>query len=135
MFDFLSLGMKVLDRVLPDKAAREAAQLELLKLQQAGQLEEMKADLQLQLAQTDINKIEAGSTDKYTSRWRPTIGYIISAALAFQYVLNPLILWGAAFSGLNITPPNIGLDDHLWELITGMLGLAGWRTLDKINGK
>jgi hypothetical protein len=34
-----------------------------------------------------------------------------------------------------VEPPNIALDEHLWELILGMLGMAGWRTLDKVKGK
>lgn len=131
----LEVGAKLIDRMFPDPAAREQANLELLKLQREGALKELDAGLQLALGQIDVNKQEAASSDPYTSRWRPTIGYVLAAALGFQYIVNPLILWGAALAGSNITVPDIGLDEHMWELIMGMLGLAGWRTLDKVKGR
>lgn len=125
----------ILDKVLPDAQAAADAKFKLLELAQNGQLAEMNAVKELALAQLDVNKAEAASSDPYTSRWRPTIGYILALALGFQYLINPLITWGAAIWAPGVTPPDIGLDDNLWELMFGVLGLAGWRTLDKIKGK
>lgn len=125
----------VLDKVLPDPQAAADAKIKLMTLAQNGELAELDAVKQMALAQLDVNKVEAASSDPYTSRWRPTIGYVLAAALTFQYLLNPLIVWGAAIWAPDVTPPAIGLDEHLWELMTGILGLAGWRTLDKIKGK
>lgn len=125
----------VLDKVLPDPQAAADAKIKLMTLAQNGELAELDAVKQMALAQLDVNKVEAASSDPYTSRWRPTIGYVLAAALTFQYLLNPLITWGAAIWAPGITPPAIGLDDHLWELMFGVLGLAGWRSLDKIKGK
>lgn len=115
------LANTVIGRIWPDKTEQEKAQL--------------AAAVTLVQGQLSVNQAEASSGDPYTSRWRPTIGYVLGAALAFQYVINPLMLWAAAYFGSSITPPQIGMDEHLWELITGMLGLAGWRTLDKIKTK
>ena len=123
----------ILDKVLPDAQAAADAKYKLIELAQNGQLAEIDAVKQLNLAQIKLNEAEAASADPYTSRWRPTVGYILCAALAFQYVINPLIVWYAAIWAPGITPPNIGLDDNLWELMFGVLGLAGWRTLDKIK--
>lgn len=123
----------ILDKVLPDAQAAADAKFKLLELAQNGQLAEMQAVKDLNLAQIKVNEMEAQSADPYTSRWRPTVGYILCAALAFQYVINPIIIWGAAIWAPGVTPPNIGLDDNLWELMFGVLGLAGWRTLDKIK--
>lgn len=125
----------ILDKVLPDAQAAADAKFKLLELAQNGQLAEMNAVKELALAQLDVNKAEAASADPYTSRWRPTIGYVLGAALAFQYLINPLIVWYAAIWQPGITPPAIGLDDNLWELMFGVLGLAGWRSLDKIKGR
>jgi hypothetical protein len=124
---------EILGKILPDPKQAAAAQLEALKLAQSGALAELEAVKALNLAQAEVNKAEA-SSNAYTAGWRPTVGYVIAAALAFQYLLNPLLLWAAAFKGVNIHTPTIGLDDHLWELVMGMLGLAGWRSLDKIKG-
>lgn len=130
-----AVGGKLIERLMPDPAQKAQAQLELLKMQQSGELAALDADVRLALGQMDINKAEAATDDAYTKRWRPTVGYILSAALAFQYLINPLMMWVTALSGLQVHPPQIALDDHLWELIAGMLGLAGWRTMDKIKSK
>lgn len=125
----------IIDKVIPDQKAADEAKLKVLTLAQQGQLAELDAIKEMTKAQLEINQAEAASSDPYTSRWRPTIGYILAAALGFQYLINPLITWYAAIWQPGITPPQIGLDDNLWELMFGVLGLAGWRTLDKIKGK
>lgn len=123
--------VSVIDKVLPDPQQAAEAKLRALDLAQKGDLAQLDADMRLALGQMEINKAEATTDDKYTRRWRPTIGYVLGAALAFQYLINPLMLWVAALSGADIRPPQILLDDHLWELMAGVLGMAGWRTLDK----
>ena len=124
----------VLERVLPDPGAAAEAKIRLLELAQQGELAKLTADTDLAKGQIEINKAEADGTG-YKANWRPTIGYVCAAALAYTYILNPLLLWAAAVSGSGITPPDIAIDEHLWELMMGMLGLAGWRTLDKVKGK
>lgn len=42
--DILSVGMKLLDKVIPDPAAKAEAQAKLLELQQQGRLAELQAD-------------------------------------------------------------------------------------------
>ena len=63
----LGIGGKLIDKLIPDPAARDAARFELLKLQQSGELAAM-------LAQTEINKVEAANTSVFVSGWRPAIG-------------------------------------------------------------
>lgn len=130
----IPLITSVLDKVIPDPQAAADAKLRALEMAQRGELAQLDAEVKLASGQMEVNKAEAGSGDAYTSRWRPTIGYIIGGALAFQYLINPLLLWASAFFAADIKPPQIQLDDHLWELMLGMLGLAGWRTLDKVKG-
>jgi len=125
----------VLDKVIPDPKTATETKLKMLEMAQKGELAELNAVVELNKAQIETNTAEAQSSDAYTKRWRPTIGYVLGAALAFHYILNPLLLWVAALLGTSIIVPDIKLDDHLWELIMGMLGLAGWRTLDKVKGK
>lgn len=130
----LEIGGKLIDRLFPDENARDQAKIELLKMQQAGELQTITAAIELHKNDAAIGQTEAASADPYTSRWRPTVGYILAAALAFYYVINPLILWVATLSGHAASVPAIGIDDHLWELISGMLGLSAWRTIDKLRG-
>lgn len=117
----LGLGAKLVDKLIPDPAARDAARLELLKLQQSGELAAM-------LAQTEINKVEAANPSVFVSGWRPAIGWVCALAMGYQYLLRPFM---AAFYPVLVFP---GLDDNLWQLLTGMLGLGGLRTFEKLNG-
>jgi hypothetical protein len=117
----LGLGGKLVDKLIPDPAARDAAKLELLKLQQSGELAAM-------VAQTDINKVEAANPSLFVSGWRPAVGWVCALAMAYQYLLRPFL---TAFYPVLTFP---GLDDNLWQLLAGMLGLGGLRTFEKLNG-
>ena len=132
MFPFIEIGLKILDRVLPDKGAREAAQLELLKLQQQGEFKVMEADLQAQLAQIDVNKTEAANPSLFVSGWRPAVGWVGVAALVYVYLVQPIASWVAAMNALP-PAPNVETAD-LMILLTGILGLGGYRSFEKMKG-
>ena len=122
----LDLGNTLITRIFPDPAQADAAKLEHLKLQQSGELASMTA-------QTDINKVEASNPSLFVSGWRPAIGWVCALALAYQYLLRPLSGTIAAIFGVTL-PPLPGLDDNLWQLMMGMLGMGGLRTYEKTQG-
>lgn len=129
---FLGFLQPILDRVLPDKTkqAELAQQLALAAQAQAGA--QLQADLQLALGQTDINKIEAASGDKFASRWRPAVGWVCVLALCWQYLAWPLLAWAS----LNFSwqaPPRLDLGDVL-ALLPALLGLGAYRSFDKLKG-
>ena len=64
----LDIGGKLIDRLWPDPLQAANAKLELLKMQQNGDLAQM-------VAQTDINKVEAASSSLFIAGWRPFIGW------------------------------------------------------------
>ncbi|MBQ0770710.1 MAG: holin family protein, partial [Sphingomonadales bacterium] len=66
----------IIDKIIPDKAARDRAKLELLKLEGSQELEEVRVQISAILA-------EAQSADPWTSRARPS----------FLYVMYLLLLW------------------------------------------
>ena len=129
----LEAGLKVLDKVIPDPAAKAQAQVELLKLQQAGEFKQLEADLQLALAQTRINEVEAGSADPFKSGWRPAAGWVCVLGLAYQFLLQPLLAWGSRIAEYPV-PPILELGD-LYGLLFGMLGLGAYRSFEKAKGK
>jgi hypothetical protein len=122
----LEIGNTLINKIFPDPAQASQAKLELLKLQQSGELATMTA-------QTDINKQEATNQSVFVSGWRPAIGWVCALALVYQYLLRPLRTWGFMAAGYNF-PPMVGLDENLWQLMMGMLGLGGLRTFEKVQG-
>ena len=121
----LDLGNTLISRIFPDPVQADQAKLELLKLQQSG-------DLAIMTAQTDINKVEASSSSLFVSGWRPAIGWVCALALAYQYLLKPLLMGFLPMFNITLALP--GLDDNLWQLMMGMLGMGGLRTFEKIQG-
>lgn len=119
----------LLDRVIPDKAEAARLKLQMLEAEQRGDLAALEGDIRLRLAQIQLNQAEAAAG---SGRWRPRIGNVLAAALAYHYIGQPILLWGVALWAPEVQPPSIKLDEHLWELMVGMLGLAGWRTADKV---
>src|SRR5882757_2674426 len=113
---------KILDKIFPDPQAKAAAQLEVLKLQQAGELKELDAQLQTSLAQAAINQAEAESPDFFRGGWRPFIGWICGTALAYNFVARPLLAWLSVSLWLTPVPPPLELGE-LMPLMIGMLGL------------
>lgn len=120
---------KVIDNIFPDPKAAGDAKIKLMELAQAGQLAALDADVKVALAQAETNKVEAASGDKYASRWRPTIGYICAAGLAYNFLIYPMLTWATVFYPDIKVPPLLA--DNLMELVVGMLGLAGFRTYEK----
>ena len=119
---------KVADRLWPDPAKKAEAQLEVLKMQQAGEFKQLDADLQLALAQSDVNKVEAAAPDFFTRGWRPFIGWVCGMGLAYQFLVRPLLIGtlGLAYPALET--------ETLLTLLFGMLGLGAYRTAEKIKG-
>jgi len=122
----LAIGGKLIDRLWPDPAQRDAAKLELLKMQQAGELAQMTA-------QTDINRVEAASSSIFVAGWRPFIGWTCGAAFAYKFVVAPALAFGLTAFGHPVELPVLDFTE-MSTVLLGMLGIGGLRTLEKIKG-
>lgn len=122
----LDIGSKVIDRMWPDPNQAAQAKLELVKLQQSGELTQI-------MGQLDINKAEAASQSVFVSGARPFIMWICGMGLAMQFLVCPLIVWGGALFERTIVLPPLDMGTLL-TLLLGTLGLGGLRTVEKING-
>jgi hypothetical protein len=120
--DAIAAGLKVIDKFVPDPAAKAKAEAEL------------RADLLASdRAQMEVNKAEAASGSVFVAGWRPAIGWVCAAAVAYTYLLVPVGMWLSFLVGKPIAKPPV-LDANLWELMFAMLGLGGLRTFEKIKG-
>jgi hypothetical protein len=88
-----------------------------------------KIRMQPSILNAELNKIEAQHKSIFIAGWRPTIGYICAAGLAFPFIVNPVLQWVTGEPG-----PDLPLDAIL-ELAIAMLGLAGLRTVEKLQGR
>ncbi len=124
----------LLDKILPDPGAAADAKLKVMELAQKGELAAMDADVRLALGQMEVNKAEA-STDLFRGGWRPACGWVCAFGLAYNFLLRPLLPWFAKLAGFNV-PDLPAIDtDTLMVLLTGMLGLGGLRTFERVKGK
>lgn len=83
-----SIGSKLVDKLFPDPEQKAKAQLELLQMQQNGELKQIETQLSAILA-------EAQSADPWTSRARPS----------FLYVVYILLLWSLPMGVLFVFNP------------------------------
>ena len=118
----LDVGMKVLDKFIPDPAEKAKAQAELLKMQQEGRLAELQAD---NVEAQEISKrwqADMDSDSKLSKNIRPmTLVYILTAYLVFAI--------GSAFD-LNVNERYVELLGQ-WGMLV-MSAYFGGRTLEKI---
>lgn len=124
----------IINKIIPDKAAAAAAASQLQQMVATGAMtEELKQLEAITSAQSDINKVEAASGSTFVSGWRPAIGWVCALALTFQYIVRPLA--GSVMVLTGHTLPTLpGLDDNLWQLMFGMLGMGTLRTAEKFKG-
>lgn len=121
----------LIDKIIPDPKARDAAKLELIKLEGTQELEQVRTQLSAIVA-------EAQSPDPWTSRARPS----------FLYVMYALLLWAIPMGLIGAVQPDMargiasamnayltGLPEPLYALFgTGYLGYTAARQWGKIKG-
>jgi len=114
-------------QLIPDKNARAAAK-------ENFELQILSALTGLVQGQLAINQKEAEHKSIFVAGWRPAIGWICGAGLAWNYVIAPLIIWLAFLFGKDISgAPELNIAE-LMALLTGMLGMGGLRTYEKRIG-
>ncbi len=134
ILDFLGPITDIINRLIPDKAAAAQAAAALKEQVLNGQLQQEFQNLvAVTTAQTDINKAEAASPNWWVAGARPGFMWVCVAAMASQYILRPFVMWGFLLTG-HAAPQLPGLDDNLWQLMFGMLGLGAMRSAEKFKG-
>lgn len=123
---------KLIDRLFPDKMAADAAKLKLVEMQMNGELAMLTADTELAKGQMDINRTEAASDKIFVAGWRPSVGWICSFGLGYNFILHPFLSWGALLMEAPV-PPTVDTSE-LMVLLGGLLGLGGLRTYEKFKG-
>jgi hypothetical protein len=130
----MGLGSKVIDKIWPDPAERDAAKLELLKMQQSGDLAQLTAETSLMIEQIKVNAAEAQHASVFVSGWRPGVGWVCVAACGWNWIGLPIAKVIAVILGHPINLASADLTEML-PILMGMLGLGGLRTIEKLQGR
>lgn len=118
----------VIDKIFPDPEQAAKAKVMILSQEMAPLM-----------ANLEVNKAEAASESMLVAGWRPAIGWVCGGALAMQYLVGPMIQYAGLFAfTYGVTdkiPPAIApFEGGLYELMFGMLGIAGLRSFEKVKG-
>lgn len=112
--------------LIPDPAekARQAA---------IAQQQLMAADAAIIAAQNATNLAEAQNKNLFVSGWRPFVGWVCGAGLAWQVVFEPFLAFGLNAFGYHPTLPQI---DSGWitALLIPLLGLGAMKSVERIYG-
>jgi hypothetical protein len=120
--DAIGAGLQIINKFIPDPGQKQAAEDAL-----RNSLKDWDGQ------QNQVNASEATNSSMFVAGWRPAIGWVCASALAFQYLVRPLVSTILAFAHRpDIVLPT--MDETLWQLMFGMLGMGGLRTFEKLKG-
>lgn len=130
VFDFAN---GVINRLFPDPDKRQAAILELQKMEQDGALQALASEVGLAQAQIAVNQEEAKSERLFVSGWRPACGWLCVGALAYHSIIQPFIVFVLTECGHEVVLPEFDIST-LNVILQGMLGLVASRSFEKFKG-
>lgn len=116
-------GFKVLDKFIPDPAAKAEAEKELRNALLAWDTEQIK-----------VNAAEAANPNLWVSGARPALLWICAVGYGWHYILYPALFFLGSVFHVTGMPQRSGIDGGLFELAIALLGLGGLRTYEKIKG-
>lgn len=133
-------GKLFIERFFPDKVEQAKQLTKLKEIAVGGDVAAINAHVSMMVGQMNINKIEAGHGSLWVAGWRPFIGWTGGAAMAYQFVLYPILMWvwvvaemkGAIPEG--VTVPPVLETGALFSIVMGMLGIGAQRSYDKKQG-
>ena len=116
----LNIGNTLIDLLLPDKAANQAAKAQLLQMQVAGEFQQQAAELQasMQTIQAVNATMQAESKSNHWLQWawRPLCGLTLAVMVFNNYVLLPYL--GAY--GVHV----IDIPDKVWQTLLAVVGVS-----------
>ena len=79
-----------------------------------------------QLAQLEVNKVEAAHKSLFVAGWRPAIGWTCGLGLLYNVIVHPILpVW------IELPPVDT---EALTPVMMGMLGLGAMRSYEKVQG-
>lgn len=117
----------LLDQFIEDKDQKARLAHEIATMSQ-------KHAQELAVGQLEINKAEAQHRSIFVAGWRPFLGWCLSFAMLWHFMIAPSIIFAAGMSGVELPELPVFDMDSLMTVLLGMLGLGGLRTFEKVKG-
>lgn len=112
---------QILDKFIVDKDLKA-------KLQHELNTEIHKANM----AQIEVNKVEAAHKSMFVAGWRPFVGWCCAFAMAYHFILQPFLVFAISVYGITVNLPEFDMSS-LMTVLLGILGLGGMRSLEKVQ--
>lgn len=130
-FDLAEIAGKLLDKIIPDPAQKAAAKLELIRMQQEGQLKEIELSLSAIVA-------DSQSSDPWTSRARPSFLYVVYILLLWSLPMGVLFVFNPEAAMSFTTGFKLWLEAIPENVLTlfgvVMTGYVAGRSWEKVRG-
>jgi hypothetical protein len=121
----------IIDKVIPDRTARDRAKLELLKIESSQEMQLLETQLSAILA-------EAQSADPWTSRARPGFLYVMYVMILCALPMGVVAAISPATAqsiAAGVSAYLASIPDALYALFgTGYLGYSAMRQWGKVKG-
>ena len=104
------------------------------------ELRAKEIDQSIDLAQIEVNRVEAQHSSVFVAGARPAILWVGAIAMAWTFIAHPMLVWAWALLQANgyipagLQPPPTLDSEALWVIVSGILGLGGFRTFEKTKG-
>lgn len=128
------IGKSAIDKIWPDADSRMQQLAKLEELKQAGDLQALNLQVQLMLAQIDVNKTQAQHKDLFVAGARPAIIWMGAISLGFTGIVHQIAVWVAYYLEYSAPMPKPLDVSELMFIVASLLGVAGMRSVDKFNG-
>ena len=89
---------KILDKFVADKDLKQKLEHEL------------KSELhRANMAQIEVNKVEAQHRTVFVAGWRPFTGWVCATALAYHFIVEPVLVFFLSWYGIQIELPQFDM--------------------------
>lgn len=122
----------ILDKI-PNPGEREKVRMEFEAQMRSQELELLKLVMSSDLAQAEINKVEAASSNIFVAGWRPFVGWVCGIGFAWATVLQPIAVFTLAAAHHPMVTPTLQTE-VLMNALFGLLGMGALRTFEKVKG-
>ena len=123
----VNVAESAIKRVLPDLSSPEVRAFKLELNEELHKHEET-------LSQLAINQEEAKNPSLFVSGWRPATAWVCVIALAWTFVIQPVVVFVLEFAKITApTLPSMSFD-QLLPILMGLLGLTVARSVERVKG-